>query len=92
MIQAKADCVVVPCAFCHFQFDNGQFMLSEKTGKKYELPVVYITQLLGLALGMSAKELGLYKNQTQIQSLVDKLPKLNKIRQMSDYVKSKIRK
>jgi heterodisulfide reductase subunit B len=79
MIQAKVDCVVVPCAFCHFQFDNGQFMLSENTGKKYDLPVVYVTQLLGLALGMSALELGLFKNQTQIQSLVEKLPKLSKV-------------
>jgi heterodisulfide reductase subunit B len=78
MIHAKADCVVVPCAFCHFQFDNGQFMLSENSDKKYELPVVFVTQLLGLALCMSAKEVGLDKNQTQTQSLIDKLPKAKK--------------
>lgn len=73
MISAGADCVVTPCAFCHLQFDVGQIELSQKTGKKYELPVVFLTQLLGLALGFSVQELGLDKNKTQIQSFVGKL-------------------
>lgn len=74
MVEAGADCVVTPCAFCHFQFDRGQTEITKKLGKKYELPVVFMTQLLGLALGMSPDELGLHKNLTQIQSLVEKLP------------------
>jgi len=74
MVEAGADCVVTPCAFCHFQFDTGQTELTEKLREKYELPVVFMTQFLGLALGMSPEELGLHKNRTQIQSLVEKLP------------------
>lgn len=75
MVEAGADCVVTPCAFCHFQFDTGQTELTERLGKKYELPVVFLTQLLGLALGMSPGQIGLHKNRTQIQSLVEKLSK-----------------
>lgn len=75
MLNAGADCIVTPCAFCHFQFDNGQVELSERLGRKYELPVVFLTQLLGLALGMSSEDVGLDKNKTQVQSLIRKLTK-----------------
>lgn len=73
IIDAKADCIITPCAFCHLQFDTGQVELTQKLGKKYEVPTVFVTQLLGLALGMSAKELGLYENRTQVESFMKKL-------------------
>ncbi len=76
MIDAGADCIITLCAFCHFQFDTGQIELTEKMGKKYELPVVFVTQLLGLALGMSPEELGLDKNRTQTESFSSKLSKI----------------
>ena len=34
-------------------------VIEKETGKRYDMPVVYITQLLGLCLGISQKELGL---------------------------------
>jgi len=74
MLDAGADCVITPCAFCHFQFDTGQIELTGRLGKKYELPVVFMTQLLGLALGMSPEEVGLDRNRTQVQSFTSKLP------------------
>lgn len=74
MIEAGAHCVCTACAFCHFQFDTGQIELTSKLGKEYKLPVVFMTQLLGLALGLSPQEVGLHKNKTQIQSFVEKLP------------------
>jgi len=73
MLGAGADCVVTPCAFCHFQFDTGQVELTQREGKKYGLPVVFLTQLLGLALGLSPEGVGLHKNRTQVQTLVEKL-------------------
>jgi len=73
IIEAKADCIVTPCAFCHLQFDAGQVELTQKLGRKYEVPTVFVTQLLGLALGMSPEELGLNENRTQIESFIKKL-------------------
>ena len=73
MVDAGAHCIVTPCAFCHFQFDSGQVELTTKLGKRYELPVVFVTQLVGLALGLSPVDVGLHKNRTQIQSLNKKL-------------------
>jgi heterodisulfide reductase subunit B len=74
MVDAGADCLATLCAFCHFQFDKGQIELTEKLGRKYELPVVFVTQLLGLALGMSPEDVGLNRNRTQIESFTSKLP------------------
>lgn len=74
MVDAGADCLITPCAFCHFQFDTGQVELTGRLGRKYELPVVFMTQLLGLALGMSPEGVGLHKNRTQIRSSTEKLP------------------
>ncbi len=73
MLSAGADCVITPCAFCHLQFDNGQLEMNQKLGTKYALPTVFLTQLLGLALGMTPEELGLDKNKTQVQTLINKL-------------------
>lgn len=73
MIKAEADCVVTPCCFCHLQFDRGQVELSEKTGRKYGLPVVYITQLVGLALGMAPDELGLRENEFSTEPFLKKI-------------------
>jgi len=74
MIEAGADCLVTPCAFCHLQFDRGQVELNEKAGKKYQLPVIFVTQLTGLALGMNAKELGFFDNSISTESLLKKIP------------------
>jgi heterodisulfide reductase subunit B len=74
MIEAGVDCLVTPCAFCHLQFDRGQVELNEKTGKKYQLPVIFVTQLTGLALGMNAKELGFFDNSISTESLLKKIP------------------
>ncbi len=73
MIDAGADCLMTPCQFCHLQFDRGQIELNEKYARKYNLPVVFLTQLTGLALGMNAKELGLYDNAVSTENLLKKL-------------------
>jgi heterodisulfide reductase subunit B len=55
---AGADCIAVACPMCQTSLDLRQKDIEKATGKRYNMPVVYITQLLGLCLGISAKELG----------------------------------
>ena len=57
--ESGADCIAVACPMCQASLDLRQQDISKKTGKKYEMPVLYITQLIGLCLGLSEKELGL---------------------------------
>jgi len=56
---AGADCVVTACPLCQMNLDLRQGDIEAETGEKFGLPVFYFTQLLGLAMGMSADELGL---------------------------------
>ncbi len=62
MKKAKIDCVLTPCAFCHFQFDTGQIELKNKGKLDNPIPTIFATQLVGLALGLSPQSLGLFDN------------------------------
>jgi len=56
---AGADCITVACPMCQTSLDLRQKDIEKATGKSYNMPIVYITQLLGLCLDISPKELGL---------------------------------
>jgi len=55
---AGADCITVACPMCQTSLDLRQKDIKKATGRSYNIPIVYITQLLGLCLGITAKELG----------------------------------
>ena len=55
---AGAECIVTACPMCQTSLDLRQKDIEKATGKRYNIPVVYITQLLGLCLGIPPKELG----------------------------------
>jgi heterodisulfide reductase subunit B len=57
--QAGADCIAVACPMCQTSLDLRQKDIEKATGKRYNMPVVYITQLIGLCLGIPPRELGL---------------------------------
>jgi heterodisulfide reductase subunit B len=56
-----AQCVAVACPMCQINLDMRQSDILKTKGNDYNLPVVYITQLLGLCLGISSKKLGMDK-------------------------------
>lgn len=68
--QLGADCIVVACPMCHSNLDTRQKEIEAEYRDGAGLPVLYFTQLVGLALGFSAKQLLLDKH------LTDPLPML----------------
>jgi heterodisulfide reductase subunit B len=58
---AGAECIVVACPMCQISLDVRQADMEKLLGKKYNMPIIYATQLLGLALGIPPKELGFEK-------------------------------
>jgi heterodisulfide reductase subunit B len=56
---AGADCIAVACPMCQASLDLRQKDMQRLFKKQYEMPIVYVTQLLGLCLGIVPKELGL---------------------------------
>jgi heterodisulfide reductase subunit B len=74
MIAVGADCLVNVCSFCHLQFELSQAQLNKELGEqKYKLPVIYYTQLLGLAMGLDPVQLGLHKHVINTQPLLNKI-------------------
>ncbi|MGA2030634.1 MAG: CoB--CoM heterodisulfide reductase iron-sulfur subunit B family protein [Thermoguttaceae bacterium] len=57
--QAGAQCLVVACPLCQVNLDLRQADACAAHGPLAPTPALYITQLLGLALGLAPKELGL---------------------------------
>ena len=57
----RADLIVTLCPMCQFNLDAYQEAVNKKFGTKFNLPILYFTQMVGLALGISEKELGIGK-------------------------------
>ena len=49
--EAEADCIVTGCPMCQANLDTRQEEIKKEGGGKYHLPVLYFTELMGLALG-----------------------------------------
>jgi len=57
-----AQAVVVACPLCHANLDIRQQQINEQYGDAFHIPILYFTQLMGLAFGLAPKELGLDKH------------------------------
>lgn len=68
--QLGADCLAVACPMCHSNLDTTQREIEAKYKDGVGLPILYFTQLVGLAMGFSPKQLLLNKH------LTDPLPML----------------
>ncbi|OGO02564.1 MAG: disulfide reductase [Chloroflexi bacterium RBG_13_53_26] len=49
--EAGADCVVAACPMCQSNLDGRQREISQESGKEYNVPIFYFTELMGLACG-----------------------------------------
>lgn len=68
-----ADCMGLVCPTCFSSFDLGQIMISRKKGKTYNIPVIYLFQLLGLAQGLSAEQVGLHTHRIKADKILEKI-------------------
>jgi len=53
-----ADVIATACPLCQVNLECYQNAVNEEFGTEFHLPILYFTQLIGLALGISAKKLG----------------------------------
>jgi succinate dehydrogenase / fumarate reductase cytochrome b subunit len=72
-LTAGADCLVTPCPLCHLNLDSRQKEVEKVTGKKLEIPILHLPQLIGLALGISPEQLGLKRHIISTQRILQKL-------------------
>ena len=70
-IDAHADCLVVPCPLCHLNLDLQQPAASKAVDRELGMPILHLPQLVGLALGLEPKELGMNKHVIRPTSVID---------------------
>lgn len=73
-----ADAIVTLCPMCQLNLDAYQGEVNKRFGTNYNLPITFFTQLMGIAFGLTEKELGIGSEIVSYQ------PVLNKIGQESD--------
>jgi heterodisulfide reductase subunit B len=60
-VDAKADVIATACPLCQINLECYQTAINREFDTDFKVPVVYFTQLLGMALGLSPKEAGIGK-------------------------------
>jgi len=68
--EANAMCLV--CPFCSVMYDSNQKSIESEYDTTYNLPVLYLTQILGMAMGYDRKALGLNMNVVKTKKLLAK--------------------
>jgi heterodisulfide reductase subunit B len=72
--QAGADAIVTSCPLCHFNLDRRQHDMASRYGGFTPIPVLYITQILAVALGLDSSDFGFEKNQIDPRPLLERIP------------------
>jgi len=87
MRDVGVDAIITCCPFCHLQLDLGQVEVNnfygDIIGEPFSIPVIYITQLLGVAMGMDPNRLGLVKKHelSGVSPFISVEPFLQKVRE-----------
>jgi heterodisulfide reductase subunit B len=68
-----ADCIVTICPLCQFNLEFAQNKISKTFKEDVRIPVLYFSQVLGLALGIDKKELGFKRSIIPLASFWAKI-------------------
>ncbi len=69
---AGAEALIVNCPACFQQFDTNQKKAEKLAGEAFNMPILYVTELLALAFGEKADDIGLKFHRTRTNQLLEK--------------------
>ena len=61
-ISNQAECLVTVCPLCQTNLDAYQSRVNKRFKTNFHLPILFFTQLMGIAFGISDEDLGLQTN------------------------------
>ncbi|MEE8639934.1 MAG: CoB--CoM heterodisulfide reductase iron-sulfur subunit B family protein, partial [bacterium] len=67
---AGPDAVVLVCPFCAVMYDDNQKKITAHIEQELDLPILFLPQVLGLALGLSAKDMQLKLAKNKCEKLI----------------------
>ena len=62
-----ADAMIVACPMCHSNLDMRRGDINKYWNADFKLPIMFVTQAIGLAIGLSAKEVGLERSFVEVK-------------------------
>jgi succinate dehydrogenase / fumarate reductase, cytochrome b subunit len=75
-----ADFMVTPCPLCHMSLDIYQDRAGQAVNTSLNLPILHLPQLLGLAMGIPAKDLGVSRPFISVDAIVRTVEKRRELR------------
>jgi heterodisulfide reductase subunit B len=69
----RADLLVTLCPMCQFNLDAYQSQVNRHFGTDFHLPILYFTQMIGLAMGLEAKDLAIGREIVSAASVLRKI-------------------
>ncbi len=72
-MEAGADAMVTPCPLCHLSLDAWQSKLKKATGRDFAMPILHLSQLIGVAAGLSDSELKFKRHVVSVRPVLEKL-------------------
>jgi succinate dehydrogenase / fumarate reductase cytochrome b subunit len=72
-MEAGADVIVTPCPLCHLSLDAWQSKLKATTGRDYGMPILHLSQLVGVAAGLEESELKFKRHVVSVAPVIEKL-------------------
>lgn len=71
--EAGADAMVTPCPLCHLSLDAWQTKLRKQTGRDFRMPILHLSQLIGVAAGLDEAELKFKRHVVSVAPVVERL-------------------
>jgi succinate dehydrogenase / fumarate reductase cytochrome b subunit len=70
---AGADAIVTPCPLCHLSLDAWQSKLHKQTGRDFQMPILHLSQLIGVAAGLADAELKFKRHVVSLEPVLEKI-------------------
>ena len=71
-VERQADAIVTLCPMCQLNLDAYQAQANSHYGTNHTIPILYFTQMMGLAFGLEPRRLGFGQELTSAQGLLEK--------------------
>lgn len=72
-LEEGVDALIAVCPACTTQYDRKERIIARRTGKELDIPVLYLAEVMALALGVELEDLSLRNRSVKPDKLINKL-------------------
>lgn len=70
-VEAGAQAIIVSCPLCHANLDMRQISANQNYKLEHHIPIIYLSEIIGLSLGIESASLGLDKHFIETRSVIE---------------------